>query len=142
MGDESPNYETVRLCSCCQEFLPHSDYYAFSDGRLRTQCKGCYKARQGTKSEPSETPDALYVMSCSILPGVLKIGRSADPEARRKEMQASQPYFAELVATFPRKGHIEGLVHTTLSAYRHEAPGREWFEVTTHKALDAILLHL
>jgi hypothetical protein len=96
-------------------------------------------------SEPSDpsvasaphAPD-LYIFSNSLLPGILKIGRSKDVERRRAEMQRSQPFHINTVATFPGKGHLEGIIHATLQASLVDGPGREWFRVSESDAIHAI----
>jgi hypothetical protein len=116
-----------------------SDYYpkARNSSRLFAQCKTCFRERQGSKPAP-EKRDALYVMSCSVLEGVYKVGRSMDVEARAREMQASQPYYVTVVATFPEQGCIEAAVHSDLACFRVLAPGREWFELPLQDILTAI----
>jgi hypothetical protein len=97
-------------------------------------------------SEPSDpvvgpsaphAPD-LYIFSNSLLPGILKIGRSKDVERRRAEMQRSQPFYINLVATFPGKGHLEASIHATLRASLVDGPGREWFRVSESDVIHAI----
>jgi hypothetical protein len=129
--------ETVRLCNCCQEFKPLSEFYARSPSKLFAQCKLCYRERQGSKNSMDKS-DHLYVMTCSVLPGVFKVGRSIDVEARAKELQASQPYYVNVVASFPHQGPIEGGVHADLAYCRVIAPGREWFETPLEDIMQAI----
>jgi hypothetical protein len=129
--------DTLRVCSCCQELKPPSDYYARSSSRLFAQCKPCYRERQGSSSAADKN-DFLYVMGCSILPGVYKVGRSVDVEARAKELQASQPYYVSVLASFPGKGPVEGAVHADLAYCRVFAPGREWFEAPLEDIMLAI----
>jgi hypothetical protein len=96
-------------------------------------------------SEPSDpvgpsaphAPD-LYIFSNSLLPGILKIGRSKDVERRRAEMQRSQPFYINTVATFPGKGHLEASIHATFQASLVDGPGREWFRVSESDAIHAI----
>ena len=133
--------DTLRFCSCCAEPKPLAAFYTRTCGGPFSQCKSCYRDRQGTKQAP-EKKDSLYILGCSMMPGILKVGRSADPQARAKEIQASQPYFAQLVAVFPQKGHIEAVVHARLAKRRVEAPGREWFHAPLSEVLQIVSEHL
>ena len=95
--------------------------------------------------------DDLYVMRCSTCPRSVKIGRystcsrsvkigrSKDPEKRRRALQAAQNFFVEIVALFPKVGHLEYLVHAKLHDKRsHDGAGTEWFYATSDEALDTI----
>ena len=42
--------------------------------------------------EPAKEEDALYVMENPLLPGIVKIGRSSDPEERARQMSTSHPF--------------------------------------------------
>jgi len=94
--------------------------------------------------EPDETRDAdigddLYMMQNSRIPGEVKIGRSIDPEIRRRSLQASQNYRMNLLAMYPEAGCIEARVHSMLAYCRVlDVPGREWFECSTQTAFGAI----
>jgi hypothetical protein len=147
----------MRRCARCYEELA-ADCFSSAGG----YCKGCMREYQKehnkrkrqdprdpadseSDSEPSDpsvasaprAPD-LYIFSNSLLPGILKIGRSKDVERRRAEMQRSQPFHINTVATFPGKGHLEGIIHTTLQANLVDGPGREWFRVSESDAIHAI----
>jgi hypothetical protein len=67
-------------------------------------------------------------------------GRSKNVERRRVEMQRSQPFHINTVATFPGKGHLEGIIHTTLHASLVDGPGREWFRVSASDAIHTIAI--
>ena len=103
-------------------------------------------APDATPDAAPEAPEAppyaqdLYIFSNSLLPGILKIGRSKDVERRRVEMQRSQPFHINTVATFPGKGHLEGIIHTALHASLVDGPGREWFRVSASDAIHAIAI--
>ena len=83
--------------------------------------------------------DDLYVMRYSTCPRSVKIGRSKDPEKRRRGLQSSQNFFVEIVALFPKVGHLEHIVHAKLHDKRsHDGAGIEWFYATIDEALDTI----
>ena len=148
----------MRRCARCYEELA-ADCFSSAGG----YCKGCMREYQKehakrkrrdpadseSDSEPSDpvpsvaSPSAphapdLYIFSNSLLPGILKIGRSKDVERRRAEMQRSQPFHINTVATFPGKGHLEASIHATLHASLVDGPGREWFRVSESDAIHAI----
>jgi hypothetical protein len=148
----------TRRCARCYEELAADCFYGAAG-----YCKGCmreYQREQYAKrkrqdpadsesdSEPSDPvpsvgPSApyaqdLYIFSNSLLPGILKIGRSKDVERRRAEMQRSQPFHINTVATFPGKGHLEASIHATLHASLVNGPGREWFRVSESDAIHTI----
>ena len=153
--------ETRRCARCCEELA--ADCFYVTSGYCKTCMKEYNKVYQERKrqrqdprdpadsesdSEPSDPSDPsvasaphapdLYIFSNSLLPGILKIGRSKDVERRRAEMQRSQPFHINTVATFPGKGHLEGIIHTTLQASLVDGPGREWFRVSESDAIHTI----
>ena len=96
-----------------------------------------------TAPEPAaetEVPDDLYIMKyVGILQDVLKIGRSNNPERRRKGLEACQNFHLELLATFPGKGFLEPEVHKRLAERRStRGAGTEWFRIDLQGALDAV----
>ena len=83
--------------------------------------------------------DDLYVMRYSTCSRSVKIGRSKDPEKRRRGLQSAQNFFVEIVALFPKMGHLEHRVHARLHDRRStDGAGTEWFYATIDEALDAI----
>ncbi len=64
----------------------------------------------------------LYVMQ--NMHGLIKIGRSANPIQRRKQLRQQARCAVELVATFPNAGHFEEWVHAQLETHR---AALEWF---------------
>ena len=89
---------------------------------------------------PSERAPDLYIFANSLLPGLLKIGRSKDVERRRCELQRSQPFRIVTVASFPGAGHLEANVHLALRAHLVEGPGREWFRIAASDAIHSIAI--
>lgn len=68
---------------------------------------------------------ALYVMQNEF--GLIKIGRSLDPERRRKSLQSGEGCTIAVVAVLEGQGHREEQIH--LSLKRHVIEG-EWFRGT------------
>jgi hypothetical protein len=155
--------ETRQCPRCCEELAVECFYvtspYCKDCMRIynkvyREERKRKRQADSDSEDEPlsdaaPEAPDApeapeapyaqdLYIFSNSLLPGILKIGRSKDVERRRAEMQRSQPFHINTVATFPGKGHLEASIHATLHASLVDGPGREWFRVSESDAIHAI----
>ena len=132
-----------KKCSHCKAVLPLASFgsnKALASG-LDCYCRPCRmeaNQRKRKRDDGDETPeeeeeacegDALYVMHNSLAPHQFKVGRSKDPERRRRDMQASQNFTVLLDAVFPGRGWMEPLVHARLSPRRvPDVPGREWFE--------------
>ena len=154
----------LKMCPRCpegQRHKPMSEFYnnkASPDGK-QGFCKECYreykkdwqlkrKREDGddncSDDEPeepatSETADDLYVMQNSRISDEVKIGRSINPETRRRSLQASQNYRMDILAVFPGVGHLEPLVHGMLAYCRVlDVPGREWFKCSPQTAFGAI----
>ena len=64
----------------------------------------------------------------------VKVGRALNPQRRMRELQACQPFWLELVATWPDAGHLELEVHRLLDAYRVPGPSREWYAISADHA--------
>ena len=83
--------------------------------------------------------DSLYVMTNSLLPNDVKIGRSADVNQRRKSLEASQHFNILVHAEFPGYGYLERDVHGLLKKYQvKNVKGKEWFRISVAHALRAI----
>jgi len=67
----------------------------------------------------------LYVMQNEH--GAIKLGRSSNPESRRKQLQYQVRCKISLVATFEQSGHMEEWLHFQLKEFRIE---QEWFTGT------------
>ena len=67
----------------------------------------------------------LYIMQNEH--GLIKIGRSDDPQRRVVEAQKSARCPVTLIATFPEAGHFEEWVHIQMADHRI---GLDWFEGT------------
>jgi hypothetical protein len=67
--------------------------------------------------------DSLYFIQ-SDLTGMIKIGRSKDPQKRLKQLQTGNPNKLKLIASFDRMGWREKALHEHLSKWSLEG---EWF---------------
>jgi hypothetical protein len=154
--------ETRQCPRCCEELVVECFYSTggYCKGCTRTYGKVYREERKRRRhadsdsedeppSEAAQAPEApeapeapfaqdLYIFSNSLLPGILKIGRSKDVERRRAEMQRSQPFHVNTVATFPGKGHLEGVIHAAFHASLVDGPGREWFRVSASDVIHTI----
>ncbi len=89
--------------------------------------------------EPMATDDLYIMRYVGILQDVLKIGRSSNPEKRRRGLEACQNFHLELLATFPGKGYLEPEVHKRLEERRStRGAGTEWFRIDLQGALEAV----
>ena len=68
--------------------------------------------------------DSLYFIQ-SALTGMIKIGRSRDPQKRLKQLQTGNPNKLKLIAYFERMGWREKALHEQLSKWSLEG---EWFD--------------
>ena len=85
------------------------------------------------------TLDDLYIMRYTTSRRAVKIGRSNNVQRRKKDLEAGQNFFVEVVAVFPGYGVEENTVHRRLKDKRsHAGTGTEWFNVSTDEALDCI----
>jgi hypothetical protein len=87
--------------------------------------------------------DDLYVMANSLLPGVYKVGRAADPHKRAQSLMASQPFRIKALVTFPEFGFLERAVHKSLEHFRvRSGPGVEWFKCPLQNIVSCVLTRL
>ena len=106
------------------------------------ECSACRRIMKVcTDVETASDADHLYVMSASnsLLPGLVKIGRSKNPLQRAIDLQESQPYHIQIHALFWGFGWREKDIHKHLAMFRVEdAPGQEWFELPVQNACQSI----
>jgi hypothetical protein len=96
-------------------------------------------ARAARKRKGVAAADTLYVMQYSFRRDIVKVGRSDNPERRRRQLESGQAFHVEILATFPGQGALEGQVHEALAAHRNEeGAGSEWFNVSAAQAIAAI----
>ena len=67
--------------------------------------------------------DYLYFIQ-SDLTGMIKVGRSKDPQKRLKQLQTGNPNRLKLIASFREKGSEEKYLHEVLNNYKQKG---EWF---------------
>jgi len=90
-----------------------------------------------------DSGDDLYVMQY-VFKGVIedtvvKIGRSANPESRRKALESSQNFRVRLGAVFRGWGKYEHAVHQRLVKQQStDGAGKEWFNVSLPESVKAI----
>lgn len=118
--------------------VPPAEYHNYKSMYISEE--GLHElVRAAQKRKVTKTRDALYVMQYSFRRDIVKIGRSSNPEKRRVQMESSQAFHVELLATFPEHGELEGKVHEALAAFRNmEGAGQEWFNVTVDHAISVI----
>ena len=137
----------TKVCTKCHVAKPLTANRAVRD-RTRNERKVCegiylksyYKRNHGGKEMDTSTDDALYVMTNSKLPGIVKIGRSKHPKNRAYEMAAAQPFFVNVDREYPEVGFLELTVHKKMQPYRVEdGAGREWFNISIDQA-DSVIV--
>ena len=83
--------------------------------------------------------DDLYLMSISLLPGVIKVGRSKCPTQHALQLQESSPFWVFPQVVWVDRGLDEKRVHEALRAYRIEdAPSREYFRLPVKSGSDLV----
>ena len=66
---------------------------------------------------------------------MIKIGRSANPEERAKQLGASHPFRIKVEFSYGGKGFLEKTLHDRLKHRRVEGGlGREWYKLTPEQA--------
>ena len=149
----------LKHCPSCNEYLSIDCFYRESSKKdgLYTYCKICSKDinRKKRRSEPAEAPeelfetpsktDSLYIMENSLIPGIVKIGRSMNPQERAKQLGASHPFKIVVQYSYGDKGFLERTLHDQLKHRRVEgASGKEWFRITAEQAdtlIKACIVH-
>ena len=100
-------------------------------------CSTC-KARLQEIVETRDGDD-LYLMSISLLPGVIKVGRSKCPTQRALQLQESSPFWVFPQIVWVDRGADEKRVHGALRAFRIEdAPSREYFRLPIKSGSDLV----
>lgn len=136
----------LKRCPGCQEEQSSDNFYkesAKKDG-LSHYCKTCTCAKAAIRkrrAEPEDTSpessacDSLYIMTNSMLPGMVKIGRSGNPEERAKQLSVSQPFRVVVERSYGGKGFLEKTLHDRLKRRRVEGGGgREWYRISPEQA--------
>ena len=100
-------------------------------------CSTC-KAKLQEIIETGQTDD-LYLMSISLLPGVIKLGMSKCPTQRALQLQESSPFWVFPQVFWVDRGSDEKSVHCALRPYRIEdAPSREYFRLPIKSGTDLV----
>ena len=85
--------------------------------------------------EPHKDMDALYVMTNTLIPHMVKVGRSHDPDIRAKDLSQSHPFKIIVCHRYTGYGFLEKLIHDKLQKKRVEGGrGREWFSIEPKQA--------
>ena len=80
----------------------------------------------------------LYIATASHHDDIVKVGRSDDPDARCRQLQASQPRYVKLASLLPFWGKLEREVHHRLRCSRLSVgPGRESLRASVAEAMQA-----
>ena len=105
--------------------------------RCVVTCSTC-KTKLQEIIETGQTDD-LYLMSISLLPGVVKIGRSKCPTQRALQLQESSPFWVFPQFVWANRGTDEKKVHDALRPYRIEdAPSRKYFRLPIKSGADLV----
>lgn len=79
--------------------------------------------------------DDLYIIQSDVT-GMIKIGRSKNPEKRLKQLQTGNPNRLKLIATFKGEGWKEKLIHDDLKNWRKKG---EWFSYDCVGSIPVVL---
>jgi hypothetical protein len=80
----------------------------------------------------------LYVISRSDAPGLLKVGRSDNPERCALDLQSGHCFWIVVQAVVNGHGDCKREVHRLLQHVRMDGPGREWFWADLPGVLETI----
>ena len=159
---DSDQFAPRKRCSRCEDQVPlemFSRLTASRDGR-QAYCRACYQdykaqRRAGATStvggpevspedEEEDEPEPqggsdLYVFANSLIPGILKVGRSIDPAKRGRQLEAGHPFRIVVRAVCSGLGHLEPDVHRLLDSKRcRGGSGREWFTASFSEVMHAL----
>lgn len=123
-----------KLCVACETVKSTRAFYKHprsSDG-LGQKCKDCIstenKHKYQCKKDKEGSFDALYIFSCPLIPGLIKIGRSDTPGLRADQMSVGWPFQLVVEHIYPRCGSLELAVHSRIDCRRAKGgKSREWF---------------
>ena len=81
----------------------------------------------------------LYVMRYDFDDSKVKIGKSYNPEKRRRSIEAQQDFLVETLCVFPAKGIMEKRVHKALKGVKSKkGRSKEWFKIPTKDAVAVV----
>lgn len=90
--------------------------------------------------EDAEDPGYVYILSNVSMPGLLKIGKSKDPEARSNQLSGSSvptPFVVEFACYCQNAAKCESFIHEHLDCIRVNSR-REFFECNLGYAIMAV----
>jgi len=91
------------------------------------------------KVDEYPSSDDLYIMRYAFRSDCVKIGRSWNPEKRRRQLESGHNFRVEIVDVFQGKGYLEHSVHESIGLHRcAEGSGTEWFNVDVATAVNAV----
>ena len=87
----------------------------------------------------TQQDDSLCIMRYAFRSDCVKIGRSRDPERRRRDLEGGHAFRVEIVEIFPGDGYLEQAVRKRLADRRNtEGAGTEWFNVDVATAIKTV----
>ena len=116
---------------------------AMATKRKMVECIHCTRVFSTASDVAQDAPGGdkghLYIMTSTALPGLCKVGRSHDPQARAAELHEAMPFFLQIYSVFWAKGHEERRAHEALALFKlHGVPGQEWFQIEAKDACAAV----
>ena len=115
-----------------EQVLPRRDCEPHKDASKETSGEQVLPRRD---CEPHKDMDALYVMTNTLIPHMVKVGRSHDPDIRAKDLSQSHPFKIIVCHRYIGYGFLEKLIHDKLQKKRVEGGrGREWFSIEPKQA--------
>ena len=127
-GERPNDTSETKVCAQCQVEKPLNEFR-----KKQSYCKSCHSSywNSWNTEMDTSTDDSLYVMSISKLRGIVKVGRSKNPNERAFQLALSHPFLVNVDHQYPGYGFLELVIHRKLLPYRVEdGSGREWFNAT------------
>ena len=148
-SEHSGSEPVLKRCTKCQTEQQQDEFWksgGTKDG-LHVWCKSCFRAnrKRPRECDPCDEPcevaqepndgDSLYIMTNSLIPNIVKIGRSFNPEERARQLGMSHPFRLIVENSYGGKGFLERVLHDRLKHRRVEGGlGREWFKLKAEQA--------
>jgi hypothetical protein len=93
----------------------------------------------GEPGSKAKRVEHLYVMRYDFDDSKVKIGKSWNPEQRRRSIEAQQDFLVETLCVFPAKGCMEKRVHKALKGVKSKkGRSKEWFKISTKDAVAVV----
>lgn len=127
----------AKKCTVCEQLVEFSCFYKdrYSKDGMYSECMNCFKRRMRYRyyfAKPKFQTD-LYIFENLTHPGVIKIGKSINPERRRKRLCILHKTVLVLRVVYPGSGHKESQTHHDFDACRvtdiPTCKGREWYRI-------------